>query len=148
MKRLTPHSSTDPLEQPQLARSSADIQSNGILLLENDDDTEEEIESKPPLPPRPQEVTREASPPEELPPLKRKPAPPLEIPPRYSIVMGRHHFPNNVPLEDDSDHDQTEDVHNLPAYSMAHSEPPIPSPSTSPTPAIPRKPLPKTDNNV
>ena len=85
----------DPLEEPQLSQSSADTQSNGITLLENDGDTEEEPDSKPPLPPRPQSVINEATSPNELHPLRRKPAPPLQIPPPYSTIVGPD--PNSSP---------------------------------------------------
>ena len=77
----------DPLEEPQLAQSSEDTQSNGITLLENDADSEQESDSRPPLPPRPQPVISEAISPDDLHPLRRKPAPPLQTPPRYSMVV-------------------------------------------------------------
>ena len=75
----------DPLEEPHLSGLSEDTQSNGITLLENDADSEEEPDSKPPLPPRP--VISEAVSPSDLYPLRRKPAPPLQTPPRYSAVI-------------------------------------------------------------
>lgn len=78
----------DPLEEPQPFQSTEDTQTNGITLLENDADSEEESEDKPPLPPRPQPVISEAISPEDIQPLKRKPAPPLQIPPPYSVVVG------------------------------------------------------------
>lgn len=136
----------DPLEEPQHAQSSAETQSSGILLQENDVVRGVEVESKPPLPPRPQPAPFEASPGEDVNPLRRKPAPPIQTPPRYSMIVGPNS--NNVSSEEHREnHDHMEEVHNLPAYSMSSSHNSISPASTSPATTIPRKPLPKLDNH-
>ena len=136
----------DPLEEPQQAQLSADIQSSGILLQENDIDSEGEIESKPPLPPRPQQVMVETSASGEVKPVRRKPTPATQTPPRYSMIVGPE--PDNDSSEERAEkHHHMEELHKLPAYSMKSTHKPVSPASASPAPTIPRKPLPKTNNH-
>ena len=140
----------DPLEEPHRARPSSDAQSSGILLLDNEDDSGEEIESRPPLPPRPQQLPGSL---EDSTTAKRKPAPPLQTPPHYStlagssVSMSANQHLNNVPLEADleDDHDM-EELPDLPAYDMTPTQQTMSPPPTLPPPLIPRKPLPKSGN--
>lgn len=142
----------DPLEESYQTRPSVDVQSSGILLIDNDEDSGEEIETKPPLPPRPQQISKEACLLAESSTVKRRPAPSLQTPPRYSMLMGsttrnpRDRYLNNVPLEEeDLDYGQDiDDTPGLPAYHATDS-PQTMSPPTSTPPTIPRKPLPKAD---
>ena len=142
----------DPLEESRQTRPSMDVQSSGILLIDNDEDSGEEIETKPPLPPRPQQISKEASFLQESSTVKRRPAPALQTPPRYSMLMGsttqnpEDRYLNNVPLEEedlDYGHDM-DDAPDLPAYHATNSHQTM-SPPTSTPPTIPRKPLPKAD---
>ena len=140
----------DPLEEPHLAQPSSDAQSSGILLLDNEDDSGEEIESRPPLPPRPQHIPSSL---DDFTTAKRKPAPPLQIPPHYStlasssVSMSADQYLNNVPLEADleDDHDM-EELYDLPAYHINSTQQTMSPPPSSPPPLIPRKPLPKSGN--
>ena len=140
----------DPLEEPHGAQPSSDAQSSGILLLDNDEDSGEEIETKPPLPPRPQQISSSV---EDSKSARRKPAPRLQTPPRYSTLAGSSfsmsadQYLNNVPLESDleDDHDM-EELPDLPAYHRTSLQQTMSPPPTSPPPLIPRKPLPKSDN--
>lgn len=141
----------DPLEESPDARPSVDVQSSGILLIDNDEDSGEEIETKPPLPPRPLQISKEASLPGGSSSVRRRPAPVLQTPPHYSMLMGptapkpEDRYLNNVPLEEeelDYDHDM-DDAPDLPAYRASDSPQMLPPTSTPPT--IPRKPLPKPD---
>ena len=132
----------DPLQEVQASRASEDAQSIGIVLLDSDD-SEEDIEGRPPLPPRPRSNSRDQSPTEGTSNVRRKPAPPLQTPPRYSMVMGHRYttpaqgFTNSVPLEDE-DEDLDEPTI-LPVYET--NSPRADSPRSS---SIVRKPLPKT----
>ena len=138
----------DPLEESHLAQSSSDAQSSGILLLDNDEDSGEEIESRPPLPPRPQQLPSSL---EKSVGARRKPAPPLQMPPRYSTLTGSSgsmsadQYLNNVPLEADLEDDY--DMEELPDLPTYHAQQTMSPPPTSPPPLIPRKPLPKSDNS-
>ena len=141
----------DPLEESHRTQPpSSDAQKSGILLLDNDDDSGEEIESKPPLPPRPQQLPNSL---EDSTTARRKPAPPLQTPPHYStlagssIRMSTDQYLNNVPLEEDLEDDfDMEELPYLPAYHMRPTQQTMSPPPTSPPPLIPRKPLPKSDN--
>lgn len=139
----------DPLEDSHPARPSVDAQDRGILLLDNDDDSSEEVETKPPLPPRPLQLPKHIDPSKESSTVRRRPAPPLQTPPRYSMLMSSAHpgsgdsHLNDVPLEEDLDEaDGMEGLNNLPAYHV------MSPPPTSPAPVIPRKPLPKADSSA
>ena len=150
----------DPLEECGVVRQSAEAQDNGILLLEdNDEDSGEEVEVKPQLPPRPRQSSRRASPPDELNSVRRKPAPPVTTLPRYSTLTsptftspGDH--VNNFHIEDDLDdlddrHNQHESFGDFdpPAYHTLPSHPKS-SPPTSPAHIVPRKPLPKANRDT
>ena len=140
----------DQLEESRPAQPSTDAQSSGILLLDNEIDSEEEVEIRPALPPRPERSIKDGNALEEANVIKRRPAPTLQTPPRYStlIPMPESNYANNVPLEEDLDNDDDLRVHyDLPAYHTASSEQTMSPPPTSPPPGIPRKPLPKTDQD-
>lgn len=135
----------DSMQEIQATQGSEDAQCSGIVLLDSDD-SERESEERPPLPPRPQQNSRDPSPTEGAIGVKRKPAPPIQTPPRYSLVVGDRYtarpdgFTNTVPLEDE--HEDQHDPTTLPAYETA------PPPATSSMPnSIARKPLPKTADN-
>ena len=135
----------DPLQEVQATRASEDEQTSGITLLDSDESADE-VEERPPLPPRPQQTVRDPSPTEGASNVKRKPAPPLQTPPRYSMVVGNRYvaplegFTNTVPMEDD--HENQDESPLLPAYEMTSP------PATSSRPnSIARKPLPKTEDS-
>ena len=134
----------DPLQEAQATRSTEDAQSTGIVLLDGDD-SEEEIDDRPPLPPRRQQTSRDHSPTEGANNLRRKPAPPVQTPPRYSMIVGNRYtappdgFTNSVPIGDEQG-DQDDSI-TLPAYN------PLSPPATPSRPSsITRKPLPKTED--
>ena len=142
----------DPLEESDRVRPSSDAQVSGILLLDNEDDSGEEIESRPPLPPRPQQLPSSL---EDSTTARRKPAPRLQTPPHYSTLAGSSssmsadQYLNNVPLEADlEDDDDMEELPDLPAYHTTSTQQTMSPPPTSPPPLIPRKPLPKSDNST
>ena len=134
----------DPLQEVQGPRSSLDAQTLGITLVDNDE-SDEEIEERPPLPPRPIVSPIETVSPDTA-TVRRKPAPPVKPLPRYSMIVTDRpvtleHIPfyNTVPGEDETGPlDNLEEVSALPEYEAT-------SPSaTSPAPVVPRKPVPKS----
>ena len=95
----------DPPQDVKGPRSSLEAQMSGITLVDNDEN-DEEVEQKPPLPPRPGMSPVESSSPDTG-PVRRKPAPPIQSLPRYSVVVTERpvtleHMPfyNTVPTED------------------------------------------------
>lgn len=135
----------DPEQDVQGPRSSLEAQISGIILVDNDE-SDEEVEEKPPLPPRPV-----VSPVENLSPdmpVRRKPAPPIQSLPRYSVVVTERpvtleHIPfyNTVAPEEDED---IVPLGNLPEVSELPEYEPSSATATSPASIIARKPLPKS----
>lgn len=94
----------DPLQEAEGPRSSFEAQISGITLVDNED-SDEEIERPPPLPPRP---TLSPVDPAEGTAVRRKPAPPIQSLPRYSMIVSESpatldHLPfyNTVPLAEE-----------------------------------------------
>ena len=139
----------DPLQEAQGTRTSEDAQTSGIMLLDNDD-SGEETENRPPLPPRPRQDSEHPGSTEATGNLMRKPAPPIQTLPRYSTVFGSRYtdlgdgYTNNVPLEIEIENQEDGTV--LPAYERLSLSATSPSPPSSMPPQIPRKPLRKTEN--
>ncbi len=119
----------DPLQEFQERRSAFEDQISGITLVDNDDD-DEEVGQKPPLPPRPLVSPIESGFPNSG-VVRRKPAPALPSLPRYSFIVGEspvtlEHSPfyNTVATEEDSDPvDGFENDLGLPLYVT--SSPPV-----------------------
>lgn len=144
----------DALQDVQGPRSSLEAQISGITLVDNDD-SDEEVERKPPLPPRPvvspvEDTPRPAASPVESissdTPVRRKPAPPIQSLPRYSMIVAERpvtleHMPfyNTVPSEED-----TAPLGSLPELSELPDYEPSSATATSPASTIARKPLPKS----
>ena len=90
----TPKAAQDQEDPPQDAVGSLEAQTSGITLVDNDE-SDEEVEQKPPLPPRPVASPEDAfrpvlSPAESFSSdtaVRRKPAPPIQSLPRYSVVV-------------------------------------------------------------
>lgn len=114
----------DPLEElSNAARSPVESQINGITLLDNDESSDEEEGSPPPLPPRPQVLTAIEGQSDIISPVRRKPAPPLHSLPRYSTIVtdrpaalaGIQYY-NTVAPEDDEAAGLGEQADALPVY--------------------------------
>ena len=110
-----------------------------ITLVDNEDSTEEGPESKPPLPPRPDDTRPTVI--DGSTPLRRKPAPSIQAPPRYSTLIlqspvGTNFAPSysGIPIEH-----STMDPHQSPDLRDAAS--------TSIQAAVPRKPLPESSKS-
>lgn len=99
----------DPLQEVKGPRSSLEAQMSGITLVDNEE-SDEEVEDKPPLPPRPVVSPVDSGSPDTG-PVRRKPAPPIQSLPRYSVVVTERPvtlehmaFYNTVPTEDNLVH--------------------------------------------
>lgn len=75
----------DPLQEVQGPRSSLEAQMSGITLVDNDG-SDDELEQRPPLPPRPVVSPVDSGSPDTA-PVRRKPAPSIQPLPRYSMVV-------------------------------------------------------------
>lgn len=144
----------DPPQDVQGPRSSLEAQISGTTLVDNDE-SDEEIEQKPPLPPRPVVSPIESAPRMAASPVesissdtavRRKPAPPIQSLPRYSMVVTERpvtleHMPfyNSVAPEEDM-----APLGNLPELSELPEYEPSSATATSPSSIIARKPLPKS----
>lgn len=147
----------DPLQEALETRTSEDTQTSGILLLDNDD-ISEETEDRPALPPRPRQDSGDTNSGEAASNLRRKPVTPVYMPPRYSTVFGSRYtgpgdgYTNNVPLEDEPEvqegrSETREDGTVLPAYEDLSASARSPPPPSSMPPSIRRKPLSKTEHD-
>lgn len=144
----------DPLQDALGPPSSLESQISGITLVDNDE-SDEEVEQKPPLPPRPVVSPIESAPRSAVSPVegvspdtavRRKPAPPIQSLPRYSMIVTERpvtleHMPfyNTVPSEED-----TAPLGDLPELSELPEYEPSSATATSPASVIARKPLPKS----
>lgn len=127
----------DPVQEIAERHASVEEQTSGITLVDNED-SDEEVEPKPPLPPRPAVSPTDTAFPSSTAPVRRKPAPPTHQPPTYSVAatarqinLANTPFYNTVASEGDSEsfHDESE----LPMYVLAH--PPVTEKSTPTIPA-------------
>lgn len=95
----TPEAAEDREDPLQDAQGSLEAQISGITLVDNDE-SDEEVGQKPPLPPRPVASPEDASRPMLSPAesfssdtaVRRKPAPPIQSLPRYSMVVTERPF--------------------------------------------------------
>jgi Rho GTPase-activating protein 1 len=131
----------DPPEERHGPRSSLEAQISGITLVDNESDGE--IDERPPLPPRPPPSLDTAMPASN--PVRRKPAPPVHNLPRYSMIIREtpaatlEHIDsyNSIPMgdsvvpSDSSDRlDEVTEPVDLPEYEPSSSIS-KPSPTTS-----------------
>lgn len=114
----------DPVQGIAERRASVEDQTSGITLVDNED-IDEEVEPKPPLPPRPVVSPPETTLPSSMAPVRRKPAPPTHQPPTYSVAptirefnLANTQFYNTVASEGDPESLQEESE--LPLYVLAH----------------------------
>lgn len=126
----------DPVQEIAERHASVVDQTSGITLVDNED-SDEEVEPKPPLPPRPAVSPTDAAFPSSMTPVRRKPAPPTHRLPTYSVAatvsqvnLANAPFYNTVASEGDSESFQGESE--LPVYVLAH--PPV---TEKTTPIIP-----------
>ena len=147
----------DPLQEASETRTSEGAQTSGIMLLDNDDGSEE-TEDKPALPPRPAQGSGDSGSTEAGSRLRRKPVPLVSMPPRYSTVFGSRYtglgdgYTNNIPLEDEPEAQEDgpefqENATDLPAYERLSPSERSPPPPSSMPPSIPRKPLSKMEHD-
>lgn len=95
----------DPVQEPQGPRSSLEAQVSGITLVDNETESDGEVDDRPPLPPRPlPSIDTSAL---GSAPVRRKPAPAVQTLPRYSMIISGNpstleHIEsyNTVPLGD------------------------------------------------
>lgn len=124
----------DPVQEIAEHRASVEDQTSGITLVDNED-SDEEVEPKPPLPPRPAVSPTDTAFPSSMAPVRRKPAPPTHQLPTYSVAttprefnLANTPFYNTVASEGDSESLQAESE--LPLYVLAH--PPVTEKITPP----------------
>lgn len=124
----------DPVQEIAERRASFEDQTSGITLVDNED-SDEEIEPKPPLPPRPAVSRTDTALPSSMALVRRKPAPLTHQLPTYSVAtdirefnLANTPFYNTVAAEDDSESLQEESE--LPFYVLAH--PPVTEKITRP----------------
>ena len=127
----------DPMQETQGPRTSLEAQVSGITLVDNDE-SDEEIDGKPPLPPRPPPSSIDLTVP-GCSPVRRKPAPLVQTLPRYSMVIREgpatlEHLDsyNSVPLGDFESLDGVNVLHNVPEVPDLPLYEPSPSSSTAP----------------
>lgn len=126
----------DPVQETAERHASIEDQTSGITLVDNED-SDEEVEPKPPLPPRRTISPADTAFPSSTAPVRRKPAPPTHRLPTYSVAgtvrqvnLANTPFYNTVASEGDSENFQDESE--LPVYVLAH--PPV---TEKTTPTIP-----------
>lgn len=124
----------DPVQEIAERRASVEDQTSGITLVENED-SDEEVEPKPPLPPRPAISPTDTALPSSMAPVRRKPAPPTHQLPTYSVAttvrefnLANTPFYNTVATEGDSESLQEESE--VPLYVLSH--PPVTEKITRP----------------
>lgn len=126
----------DPMQETAERHTSIEDQTSGITLVDNED-SDEEVEPRPPLPPRPTVSPADTASPGSTAPVRRKPAPPTHRLPTYSVAatvrqvnLANTPFYNTVASEGDSENflDESE----LPVYVLAHT-----SVTEKTTPAMP-----------
>lgn len=117
----------DPVQEIAESRASVEDQTSGITLVDNED-SDEEIEPKPPLPPRPAVSPTDNALPSSTASVRRKPAPATHQLPTYSVAtiigevnLANTPFYNTVASEGDSE--SLQDESELPLYVLAH--PPV-----------------------
>ena len=67
----------------------------------DNDESDEELDAKPPLPPRPEIITSQGRDTETA--TKRKPAPSVRAPPRYSTISNRDSIATQLPAYNSRD---------------------------------------------
>ena len=117
----------DPVQEIHERRASVEDQTSGITLVDNED-SGDEVEPKPPLPPRPAISPTDTAFPSSTTPVRRKPAPPTHRPPAYSdaatvrqVNLANTPFYNTVASEGDSE--SLQDESEIPMYVLSH--PPV-----------------------
>lgn len=124
----------DPVQEIAERRASVEDQTSGITLVDNED-SDDEVEPKPPLPPRPAVSPTDTALPSSMTPVRRKPAPPTHQLPTYSVAttirefnLANTPFYNTVAPEGDSE--SLQDESEIPLYVLAH--PPVTEKITRP----------------
>lgn len=139
----------DPVQEIAERRTSVEDQTSGITLVDNED-SDEELEPKPPLPPRPVVSPTDTTLPSSMAPVRRKPAPLTHQLPTYSVGptirefnLANTPFYNTVASEGDPESLQAESE--IPLYVLAH--PPVTEKITRPlsTPITHTSATPETD---
>lgn len=117
----------DPVQEIAERRASVEDQTSGITLVDNEE-CDEEVEPKPPLPPRPTVSPTDTAFPSSMAPVRRKPAPLTHQLPTYSVAtairevdLANRPFYNTVASEGDSE--SLQDGPELPLYILAY--PPV-----------------------
>lgn len=138
----------DPVQEIAERRASVEDQTSGITLVDNED-SDEEVEPKPPLPPRPAVSPTDTALPSSTAPVRRKPAPPTHQLPTYSIAtttrevnLANTPFYNTVVSEGDSE--CLQDESELPLYVLAHAPVTEKMTRTIPTPITDTSATPET----
>lgn len=124
----------DPVQEIAERRASVEDQTSGITLVDNED-SDEQVEPKPPLPPRPAVSPTDTALPSSMAPVRRKPAPPTHQLPTYSVAttvrefnLANTPFYNTVATGGDSESLQEESE--VPLYVLSH--PPVTEKITRP----------------